>query len=149
MWQQAYLETRILSADPMELVCLLYQHAIEAVRDARSHMRSGNIAKRSEAISKTIGIIGELNVSLDHSTGSVISGNLEQLYGYMTARLTEANVRKQEAPLAEVESLLTTLSAGWQQAREQQAPAARPPVEQGTKTWQESGNEQPAHAWSA
>ena len=38
MWQNAqdaYLESRILSADPIELVRLLYHGAISDVRDAR------------------------------------------------------------------------------------------------------------------
>ena len=146
--RQAYLETHVLSADPMELVCLLYQHAVDAVQDARHHLASGNIGGRAKAISKAVAILGELTSSLNREAGGSISNNLEQLYEYMTLRLTEANVRQEDAPLAEVGSLLTTLSQAWNEARAQQSaatlPAAPPPV-----AWQESNLEPAAHGWSA
>lgn len=149
MWRQAYLETRVLSADPLELICLLYQHAIEAVRDARVHLASGEIAPRSRAITKAIGILDELNVSLDHAAGGAISSNLEQLYNYMTVRLTEANMRKQEAPLAEVESLLSTLAEAWKETRAGQSGSSQAPAKLPVEPWQESGDALAAHTWSA
>ena len=36
MWKEAYL-ANVVSADPMELVCLLYQHGLGAEQDARRH----------------------------------------------------------------------------------------------------------------
>ena len=60
MWnnaQDAYLEHRILSADPLELVRLLYQAAIGAVREARRALSAGEIAARSRAISRACGIV--------------------------------------------------------------------------------------------
>ena len=149
MWRQAYLETRVLSADPLELICMLYQHAIEAVRDARVHLASGEIALRSGAIAKAIGILDELNVSLDHAAGGAISSNLEQLYNYMTVRLTEANIRKQEAPLAEVETLLSTLAEAWKETRARQSDSSLPPAKLPVEAWQESGDALAAHTWSA
>ena len=149
MWRQAYLETRVLSADPLELICMLYQHAIEAVRDARAHMASGEIAPRSQAITKAIGILDELNVSLDHAAGGAISSNLEQLYNYMTVRLTEANMRKQETPLAEVEGLLSTLAEAWKETRARQPESSQPPAKLPAEAWQESQDASVAHTWSA
>jgi flagellar protein FliS len=149
MWKQAYLETRVLSADPLELICLLYQHAIEAVRDARAHMASGEIAPRSQAITKAIGILGELNLSLDHGAGGAISSNLEQLYNYMMVRLTEANIRKQEAPLREVEVLLSTLAEAWKETRVRQSESSQPAAKLPAEAWQESEDALVAHNWSA
>ena len=149
MWKQAYLETRVLSADPLELICLLYQHAIEAVRDARAHMASGEIAPRSQAITKAIGILGELNLSLDHGAGGTISGNLEQLYNYMLVRLTEANMRKQEAPLREVEGLLSTLAEAWKETQARQSESSQPAAKLPPEAWQESEDALVAHNWSA
>ena len=34
----AYLESRVLSADPVELVHMLYQACVQAVREARHHL---------------------------------------------------------------------------------------------------------------
>jgi flagellar secretion chaperone FliS len=146
---EAYLEARVLSAEPLELVCLLYQHAIDAVRDARRHMASGEIALRAQAISKTLGILGELNGSLDHNAGGDISSNLEQLYTYMTIRLTEANLRKEEAPLAEVERLLATLAEAWKETRARQSESIQASANLPSATWQESGEACVGHGWSA
>jgi flagellar protein FliS len=146
--REAYLATHVLSADPMELVCLLYQHAVEAVKDARRHLAAGNIAERAAAISQTIGILGELKGSLNREAGAAISSNLERLYEYMMLRLTEANLRREDKPLAEVESLLSTLGQAWQQARSLQT-AATPAVMPAAPVWQETHLEPAAHDWSA
>ena len=148
MWQEAYL-ANVVSADPMELLCLLYQHALGAVQDARRHLKGGDIAARGKAICKAVAIIGELTSSLDHKAGGTISANLEQLYAYMSLRLTEANIRKQDAPLAEVESLLNTLGEAWKEAKgKEAAPAPAPPAPK-PAVWQESNLEPAAHGWNA
>jgi flagellar protein FliS len=116
MWRNAhetYLEERVLSADPVELVHMLYQAAVSAVGDARRHLAERQILDRARSISKACDILAELNTSLDFERGGEISGRLSQLYGYMHRRLVEANLRQTDAPLAEVAGLLGTLMEGW------------------------------------
>lgn len=110
---EPYLEHRILSADPMDLIRILYEQAIRFVREARSALATGDILTRSQAISRSIGILGELEGSLDKEAGGLISQNLAALYRYMRNRLTGANLKQDDAPLAEVESLLETLAEAW------------------------------------
>ena len=148
MWKEAYL-ANVVSADPMELVCLLYQHALGAVQDARRNLKCGDIAARGKAICKAVAIVGELTSSLDHNAGGAISTNLQELYGYMSLRLTEANIRKQDAPLAEVETLLTTLSEAWREAKAKQAPSVETTAPPNPAVWQESQLEPVGHDWSA
>jgi hypothetical protein len=59
----AYLESPILTADPVELIRLKYQAAISEVRNAAStsHMA---IRPRSQAISNPCAILTELTVAL-------------------------------------------------------------------------------------
>jgi flagellar protein FliS len=116
MWRNAhdtYLEERVLSADPVELVELLYQASITAVGDARRHLAEGRIPARARSISKACDILLELTTSLDFERGGGMSVRLAQLYGYMHRRLVEANFRQADAPLAEVAGLLSTLREGW------------------------------------
>jgi flagellar secretion chaperone FliS len=120
----AYLESRILSADPIELVNLLYQACTGAVREARHHLASGEIAARSRSITKASEILIELAASLDHERGGAISQRLGQLYDYMLRRLTEANFQQSDAPLAEVLGLLCTLAEAWEGLKPQEKPAA-------------------------
>jgi flagellar protein FliS len=111
---ELYLESRILSADPVELIQILYEHAIKFVREARGALAAGDIVGRSKAISRTIGILGELEGSLDKEAGGSIGKNLAALYRYMRKRLTVANLKQEDGPLAEVESLIETLGGAWQ-----------------------------------
>jgi flagellar protein FliS len=116
MWNSghdAYLESRVLAADPVELVSLLYQGAIQAVREARRHLAEGQIAERSRQINQACAIVIELATSLDHERGGEISQRLALLYDYMQRRLLQANMQQSDAPLADVLGLLTTLSEAW------------------------------------
>ncbi len=150
MWQNAhdaYLENRILSADPMELVRLLYQAGMSAVRDARRHLAEGAIMERARSITRAGRILRELETSLDYERGGQISKTLGQLYEYMQRRLVEANFKQSDEPLAEVLGLLTTLLEGWSEVRDE-APA---PVQRGA--WaqpmlDEAAAGQRSHAWS-
>ncbi len=122
MWNQAhnaYLESRILSADPMELVRLMYQAAVAEVRAARLYLENRDIRSRSNAITKACTILTELVVSLDRKAGGEYAERLADLYGYMMRRLTEANFQQRDEPLAEVLGLLTDLLEGWEGAQRQ------------------------------
>jgi flagellar protein FliS len=157
MWhnaQDAYLETRVLSADPIELVRLLYQASIGAVEDARRHLAAGEIAARSRSISKAHRIMVELAGALDHQRGAEISQRLAELYDYMERRLIEANLRQSDAPLREVRGLLATLAEAWEGIRPPATSAAPASYEAPAENrWARPLPQEPAagyasHAWS-
>jgi flagellar protein FliS len=108
----AYVAEKILSADPVELIGMLYGAAIESVESARRHLAAGTIPARSAALSKALEILGELTASLDPEPA--LSHRLAELYDYMQRRLLEANFEQKDAPLAEVSRLLATLAEAWQ-----------------------------------
>ena len=129
MWNSghdAYLESRVLTADPLELVNLLYQACTQAVREARYHLADGRIAERSREINKACEIVIELAAALDHERGGEISQRLALLYDYMQRRLLEANMQQSDAPLADVLGLLSTLAEAWAGIRK---PEEKPVVE--------------------
>ena len=111
-----YLEAEVLSAEPLKLVLMLYRGAIDAVAAARDHLRRGDIRERSRSITRAMQIVNELASSLNHAAGGVISRNLAELYAYIQMRLIEANTQQTEPPLAEVETLLSTLLEAWRDA---------------------------------
>lgn len=116
MWKDTYLENQVMTADPMELIRMLYRAAIDSAREARKHLAAGQIQERSKAINRAVSILGELSGSLDHTIGGDISRNLGDLYAYMIQLLMRANIHQEDAPLAETELLLATLSQGWERA---------------------------------
>jgi flagellar protein FliS len=126
MWTDAYLESQVLTADPLELVRMLYRGALDSIREARALLAAGEIAARCNAISRVQAILAELNASLDHHKGGEISRNLAALYAYVRSRLIEGNLQQKDGPLAEAEELLTTLYSAWERAAE--PVSAAPPM---------------------
>jgi flagellar protein FliS len=146
-----YLESRVLAADPVELVRILYRLAIDRIREAREHLEKGDIAGRSKAISVASEALLELNVSLDHEVGGELSRRLAQLYEYIVWRLLEANVQQSAEPLNEALKLLTTLLEAWQGINPE-PPIAVPPG--AASPWTEEPQAEPAiqqasNSWSA
>jgi flagellar protein FliS len=156
MWNSghdAYLESRVLAADPVELVSLLYQACTQAVREARCYLAAGQIAERSREINKACAIVIELATSLDHDRGGQISQRLALLYDYMERRLLQANMQQSDAPLADVLGLLTTLSEAWagvRQPEEKPAVQSSPSPSPAESRWTQSATESPTSqsAWS-
>ena len=151
MWNNghdAYLESRVTSADPVELVNMLYQACTIAVREARHHLAEGRIAERSREINKAFEILVELDSVLDHQLGGEISQRLARLYDYMRRRLLDANMKQSDPPLTEVLGLLSTLSEGWSGVRTAHAK----PVEQAQSPWAQPFAEEAvacgSHGWS-
>jgi flagellar protein FliS len=153
MWNSshnAYLESKVLAADPVELVTLLYQACRQSVRDAREHLAAGRIGERSRAISKACEILIELGSALDRDRGGELSERLALLYDYMQRRLLEANMQQSDEPLVEVLGLLTTLGEAWEGIHH---PSAKGEI-QGESPWSHSPAMEPAaatgsaHAWS-
>jgi len=119
---QTYVEDEIVTADPIRLVQLLYQGAIEAVASARLNLASGDIKGRFAAATKVIEILTELSSSLNHEQGGELSARLAALYDYMQRRVIDGNQEQIDAPFAEVGQLLATLGEAWFNVRVQEAP---------------------------
>jgi flagellar secretion chaperone FliS len=120
---QTYVEDEIVTADPIRLVQLLYQGAIEAVGSARANLAGSDIKGRSAAATKAIEILAELSSSLNHEQGGELSVRLAALYDYMQRRLIDGNQQQIDAPFAEVGQLLGTLGEAWFNINVKEAPA--------------------------
>ncbi len=125
---EAYLESKILTADPVELVAILYRAALDAVRQARTELRNGRIRERSRAITRASNILNELALSVNHEAGKQLSRNLVELYAYMQGLLIEANSRQIEPPLEETEKLLASLADAWNSCHASSSHASSTPA---------------------
>lgn len=113
-YQRVEQDIAVESANPHQLVMLLFQGSEQAIALARIHMESGNLGEKGLAISKAIDIINlGLKASLDVEAGGEIAQNLASLYDYMVRRLIQANIKNQSAALDEVSGLLTEISSAW------------------------------------
>jgi flagellar secretion chaperone FliS len=109
-----YSEVGIQTANPLQLVVMLYHGAVRNLHEARSHLQQGNIEGRTHAINRALAIISELQASLNFEEGGQVARSLESLYAYMKRQLVAANLGQETGPLAEVISLLTTLQSAWE-----------------------------------
>lgn len=125
------METGVTSADPHNLVVMLFEGAMVAVSSAIQHMQAGDIEKKGAAISKAITIIDAgLRASLNKEAGGGLALNLDALYEYMSRRLLIANLKNQVQVLEEVYQLLKGLKSAWETIGNKPAatvPATPPP----------------------
>jgi len=114
-----YREVSVKTANPIQLVVMLYDAAICSLREAREHMDQKHIEARSQAINKSISIISELHSCLNLKAGGEIADSLDRLYDYMKRRIFRANADQNTEPLEEIEALLESLRSAWCQILDQ------------------------------
>jgi flagellar protein FliS len=113
---QAYRANQVMTADPGTILLLLYQGAIDFLRQAKSSIEKKDIAEKGLYINKTLAILSELLASLNFAIGGEVARNLEGLYLFMIDHITNANVYNDPQPLEETISLLVMLKEGWEGA---------------------------------
>lgn len=107
-------ETGIVDASPHRLVAMLYDGFLEAVAEARGALREHDIERKGRAIARASRIAGEgLRGGLDLAAGGALAADLDRLYGYLGVRLTQANLRNDEAILDECVRLVQPLREAW------------------------------------
>ena len=100
-------------ADPHTLISLVMQHILGNLAAAKGAIERKDIENKNKMLGKVIGLIGELQDSLDMEKGGEISINLYNLYGYMISQVSQANIKNSGEPLTEVISLISEIKSGW------------------------------------
>ena len=104
------------TASPGELVLMLYNESLRAMRDASAAIDRKDIGSSSKNLIKAQDIVLELRTSLNPTAGKDVAANLNSMYEYVGGRLIEANVKKSQEPLMEAMKLMGNLREGWQEA---------------------------------
>ncbi|OAZ98514.1 flagellar export chaperone FliS [Halomonas sp. G11] len=116
------VESGVMSADPHQLIVMLFDGAQAAIRAARIHMQAGNSAEKGRSISKALDIVNNgLAAALDREKGGDIAEQLGSLYSYTARLLLAANLRNDEASLDEAERLLEDIASAWREIGQQQS----------------------------
>ena len=124
--QREYLESRILSAQPAELVGVLYQIAIRSLRKAIGHLKSGDAMARSGEVTRAQEAVNELMAALDHSAGASFTQTLAALYVYVQQQILKGHAGPSEEALHRATGILSTLEEGWQGVCAELAKANQP-----------------------
>lgn len=113
---QTYRENQLSTTDPGTVLLMLYQGAIDGLRQAKLHMLTGNMAAKGKEILRVNDIINQFLGGLDFTVADELARNLEGLYRYMLDQILVANAKNDPKPLDTVLSLLLTLKSGWDEA---------------------------------
>lgn len=123
LYKQVGVETQLSGANAHALVAMLFDGFMEAIAQARGSLQQKDMLGKGQAIGRAVRILEEgLRAGLDLNAGGSLARDLDDLYGYLSLRLTLANVRNDEAALAECARLMTPLRDAWMEIRDQ-APA--------------------------
>jgi flagellar protein FliS len=111
-----------MSADPHQLIVMLFDGAQAAIRAARIHMQAGHAGEKGKSISKALDIINNgLAAALDQEKGGEIAERLGSLYDYIARLLLAANLRNDEESLNQAEQLLEDIASAWREIGQQQS----------------------------
>lgn len=115
-YEQVNLETCVSQASPHQLIVLLYDGALNAIKLAKLYIQKGNIAGKGMAISKAINIVDNgLRSCLDLEKGGEIAENLERLYHYISQQLVLANLYNDQDKLQNCFDLLNNIAESWRE----------------------------------
>lgn len=114
LYSQVGVETQVSGASPHQLVAMLFDGYLECVAKARGAIRARNREAKALALGRAVRIVDEgLRAGLDLRAGGTLARDLDDLYNYLTIRLTLANVRDDESLLDECQRLVTPLREAW------------------------------------
>lgn len=109
-----YRQTSVDGASPYQLINLLFDGLLLSLRSARASLQRGDTQAKGEQLGKAVRFIEEgLKLGLDAQNGGELAANLRNLYDYCVRRVTFANLRNEEAPIAEVIGLIESVAEGW------------------------------------
>jgi flagellar protein FliS len=108
------VETEVLDASPHKLVQMLFDGLNDAMARARGAMVAGQIEIKGRALSHAARIVEEgLKAPLNLKAGGKLAADLFALYGYVSLRLTQANLNNDVAAIDECMRLIEPVRSAW------------------------------------
>lgn len=119
-YKQVSAATGVHAASPHGLIAMLFDGLVGAIAEARGAMRARNIPAKCDAIGRALRLLDEgLRGGLDMERGGALAAQLNGLYGYVSVRLTLANLQNDEAALDECTRLIEPVRSAWMQIADQ------------------------------
>jgi len=113
------VETGVDRASPHQLVAMLYSGLLDTLARARGALREGQIERKAAELTRAVRIVDEGLKAALSPAGGELTRQLDGLYGYLSLRLTQANLRNDEAIIAECVALVEPLQDAWTAIRPQ------------------------------
>ena len=116
-----YLEMRVLSATPEQLVVILYDHLLTQLQRAQLSIEVGQADARMMAFDRARKAVTELLLTLDKERGGAIAGQLDGLSAGMLGELIEIGVRPELERLGRLIAMVQELREAFDAAVRVQA----------------------------
>jgi flagellar secretion chaperone FliS len=122
----AYREAEVRGATPVGLVIMLYEQAIEDLRQALKAIDENKIELRTNRINHAIDVIARLQVTLDTENGGDVARNLVKFYEELRANLCKAQFAVSKTILQQQITDLLSLREAWIEVDRAQFPKRAP-----------------------
>ncbi|MDR3567654.1 MAG: flagellar export chaperone FliS [Syntrophobacteraceae bacterium] len=109
-----YQRTAIQTADPLQLIILCYDGAINDLKQAKELHERQEMNEAYQRIRHAQDLITELLVGLDYERGGTIARNLNRIYNFVLRQLIGINSRRDISIYDDLARILTNLKDGWE-----------------------------------
>jgi flagellar protein FliS len=116
-YRQIDLVGRTAEADGPELVQLLYDELVRALRVAAWATEKRNFALKSEKVTRATAILFALEAGIDFDAGGEVSLTLARLYTGARNTIVNASIGQDPRPFRDVASDLEEIAQAWSQIR--------------------------------
>lgn len=115
VYSRVGLETEVHDASPHRLIAMLFDGLFLALAQAQGALEAGGQRElKARALSRAVRILDEgLKAGLNLHEGGPLAVQLNELYGYASLRLTQANLRDDLATVLEVRKMLEPVYEAW------------------------------------
>lgn len=111
-----YREMEVLSASPGQLVVMLYDHLLVALRRTHIAMEAHTPELRSSHLDRARLVITELLATLDREAGGEVAENLNALYTFFFTEMVDLGLHPDVARLGRVTAMVADLRDAFAQA---------------------------------
>jgi len=114
LYQDVQADTGVTGASPHRLVEMLFEEFLASCNRARGAIQARNVQDKGRAIGRAVRIVEEgLRAGLNLKDGGDLARTLQDLYGYVSLRLTQANLNNDDAAIAECIALVQPIHEAW------------------------------------
>lgn len=114
-YKKVSIDSQLSAASPHKVIQMLMAGAIERLIQGKASMQQGNIAVKGERLGKALDIVISLRGCLSMDDGGDIAQNLDQLYDFMIAKISEANQNNDPNAIDDVVEIIREIKSAWDQ----------------------------------
>ena len=112
-YRNTALDSRCEASSKRDLVIMMYDGAIDAIKLAREHALRQEKRAASSSTSRALSILAALRETLDRGQGGSVAAHLDDFYQFLMRRLVRSGGAGSTDDLAECEDLLGQVREAW------------------------------------